>query len=446
MRMNTISALTMTPATATPSAAAQAPVPQDAVVGTTPTSSEVSQAAIRELFRSQGPSEGHVLWRAKVDEGTKAPAAVGSDGALYVVTDRGVTSLNKDGSQRWKTALKGLQGCASPVFTPDGNILVTGGYKCPGLNALGPGGNILWQRPLGTAQVPPVFAPDGSIYFGDYDGIVYHLDASGNETWRHDVGSHVNGEIGVGQDGTVYAIGDPGLLHAIDKDGKPRWTKFKDRAMGDSVQTGAGVRVTPEGELLMVNWNSHLRCMGPNGKTRWQYGAFTEKRLDEIPRKDRRDAVQAGNTGMGSTPVLSPDGKTIYVGGMDGRLHAVDREGHKQWVAEVGDDMGDHSVQVAADGTIYTVSEHEGSVHAVSPEGQILWAYKADKPQNYAYIATSGDEVYLTMHNGDVFALSSKALQQRVEEASRNPDAPPPKLVVGEGHIIINGIKVPKRQ
>jgi outer membrane protein assembly factor BamB len=95
----------------------------------------------------------------------------------------------------------------------------------------------------------------------------------------------------------------------------------------------------------------------------------------------RQWAVNVGGAGGGyisySSPALSPDGTTIYVGvirGSGGRIIAVTREGSVKWVRD-RTAFVDASPAVAADGTVY-IGAGDGQLYALNPaDGSVKWAY-----------------------------------------------------------------------
>jgi outer membrane protein assembly factor BamB len=94
-------------------------------------------------------------------------------------------------------------------------------------------------------------------------------------------------------------------------------------------------------------------AVDPEGKIRWTYVA------------GGRDAFRH------SSPAIARDG-TIYVGGVDRRLRAINPDGSLKWTLETNDgSVGVWSPAIGTDGTIYFGSN--GRLYAVRPDGTTRW-------------------------------------------------------------------------
>ncbi|MBI3926905.1 MAG: PQQ-like beta-propeller repeat protein [Armatimonadetes bacterium] len=382
-----------------------------------------------------------MVWSARIPEGAQAPAGISPDGgALYFSTDRGLVALDsKAGARLWNVP-GALSRYATPLVDSDGTVYTVGGYGHAGLRAYTSTGKQKWSHPeMGTFQSPPVLTPAGELVAGNYQGEIWRLTRDGEILWSGSVPGHVNGEFGIGPGGEVYAVEDPGKLHAFGPDGERTWGPLEEYQ--DQVHIGTGVVATPEGPVLTTGWSSNVHCRDPRtGQSLWEYSAALGRR------RQPGDESGWGNTLLSSTPALSPDGKTIYVAGMGGLLTALDRDGNKLWAVETGLEVPHSGVQVVEDGTIYVGGERPGGVNAYNPDGELLWSYHTKDPNANAAISVRGNLVYLATSQGEVHALSADALAHRAELQGAGKEEPVPRIEVGEGYVVIGSVRLPRRR
>lgn len=398
-------------------------------------------AQIQELMRTDLSRLEE--WCARVPAGTKAPPAIGADGRIYLATDEGVSALNPDGSPRWNW--KGVvETGTTPQVQPDGTVLVTGGYEAGGLTKLGSDGQPVWRAALPSSQEEAAALPDGGCYYGDYEGGLHRLRADGSTAWTFTVpgGNHVNGGPAILPDGSAVVIADPGTLHAVNPDGTLKWTRF-DQDFGERASTCRQPLMTADGDLLVTGAHDDLFCLDPEtGETRWQFLATFGKRMDELTPEERSEYFPWGNTHLSGSPLLSPDGETIYAGGQGGHVTALDRQGNKLWSVDFEEQGYFEPCAVGREGTVFYVGS-EGTVRAVSPEGRALWTFKPKDRSQYSFVAAAGDTVYLSTSEGRVHALSSRALERRVARAEAEGKAPVVELT--EAEVVIGGVRLPRR-
>ena len=111
--------------------------------------------------------------------------------------------------------------------------------------------------------------------------------------------------------------------------------------------------------------------------------------------------------GTTSSPAVSSDGQTVYIGSYDDNLYAVDATtGAVDWTFLTGDVINS-SPTVGADGTIY-VGSNDGSLYAVSPDGTEKWAFAAGgEIDSTAALGRDGSTVYIASFDGDLYAIDA---------------------------------------
>ena len=252
---------------------------------------------------------------------------------------------------KWEVDL-GHEVCCSPSVAHDGTIYVGAGAV---LYALTPEGQVLWRQDFvasghcrtdgsanGTRQAftspTPALAPDGTIYLA----------------------------CGLHGQGIVVAL-DP----CLEAEKRIQWA-FK---------TGNEMRGAP---LLVAQ-----TCFVGNREERMVLALDTTGKPNWQPSK-------RSLYGVTSSPALSHDGTTLYIGGFDGRLHALDAQtGQCKWSAGPDRRSGIRLPEKDAHGKLsrrFTTAGHipeapaigpdktiyfgswDGHLYAASPAGEIRWS------------------------------------------------------------------------
>ena len=99
--------------------------------------------------------------------------------------------------------------------------------------------------------------PDGTIYALDVGGHLYALTPSGGVKWIFNTGPVAIQSVEVGPDGTIYFGSSVNKIYAVNRDGTLKWT-ITDPS---GAQVGAGPDVGPDGKIYAVTEDAGL----PNG-------------------------------------------------------------------------------------------------------------------------------------------------------------------------------------
>ncbi|MBI3944585.1 MAG: PQQ-binding-like beta-propeller repeat protein [Armatimonadetes bacterium] len=276
---------------------------------------------------------------------------------------------------KWEVNL-GAVIVAAPVVAPDGTLCVIAGNH---LRAVGPDGALLWSLDLaerGHARRPglssegftpqsAVLAPDGTLYqtLGGFLACVLAVDTSPQAAERL------------------------------------KW-----------VSKGTETRSSPlfvEGTLFTgVREGVRAFDTGSEGKATWR---------------------QAGPYYTSSSLARSPDGATLYVGGSDGNLHALDSAtGQRKWSAGRSERAGVRLAEkdargktmrhfttaghipeapaVGPDGTIYFGS-WDGYLRAASPDGRIRWSIDLKDRLTSAPALGADGRILISTFEGTLYAV-----------------------------------------
>lgn len=182
---------------------------------------------------------GEPSWRFKTAGGIQQPALCTPEGGLFVRDNRGnVHALDQEGRELWKLE---TQGCGPLARNADGLILVS---DWKDLKAVEPAtGEVRWQVP---ASIPrdcgPTVAGDGTIFVPSWDKKLYALNPDGTEKWR------AEGPVGLattpllsGDQQTVVVRGWDRQVLAFGAEGGLRWVAPSPQSSGASIMSNLGI-------------------------------------------------------------------------------------------------------------------------------------------------------------------------------------------------------------
>jgi outer membrane protein assembly factor BamB len=285
-----------------------------------------------------------------------------------------------------------------------------------------PGQAPAWPSALGGSVYRRPFVTNGTVYAGDSNGHVYALDAtSGRHVWTYPRSGRLAPVISrpIVASGIVYFGTEEGSVYAVDgRTGALRW----------HVRTGAPVRsnlVYLKGVLYFGSGNNaFLALSAKDGSRYWEpvplAGVFEHSpatfanEMSGAPLHDRTIYLGAGGrfyalnaatgkpawkqpvrigSGDGSIPAVSPDGKTVYVGGGGHAIYALN--------AKTGSPRWKHPFQLRAP-VQNQPAVSNGVVYFAS--GDYVFAVNADKtsywqPHNFGALVTG-----VVVANGSVYA------------------------------------------
>jgi outer membrane protein assembly factor BamB len=98
-------------------------------------------------------------------------------------------------------------------------------------------------------------APDGTVFVGSSDNLVYAIDHSGTVKWYYATNDAVLSSLAVSSDGRVYVGSDDGNLYALGPDGSLIWYYATDYKIESSPTIG------PNGTVYFVGFDNYLYAL-----------------------------------------------------------------------------------------------------------------------------------------------------------------------------------------
>ncbi len=235
-------------------------------------------------------------------------------------SDKRLYAVNPDGTLKWIFELEATDTFRTSIFAcpaigPDGTIYF-GGFNgiFYALKDEGDKAKELWRyevkgEPLSTAPTKyqefwgsAAVAADGTIYVGNNDYNVYAFNPDGTVKWKFKTHNEVYQSVTIGGEGTIYIASEDRNLYALNPDGTLKWSKRP-------VERGIPFTVTvAEDETIIFGVSGRDRIIALDGKT----GEF--KWQSVFDKTDSED-------GTSNDHAIGPDG-TVYVYAA-GRIYAV---------------------------------------------------------------------------------------------------------------------------
>ena len=241
----------------------------------------------------------------------------------------------------------------------------------------------LWDNKIGgLIWGSPVVDKNGDIYIGHAVGEFVALTADGKEKWRiaDEQMMYIDSSGGLGIDGYLYMAStdcdkrghqNQGRIWKIDPEtGKVIWTFWGKHFEDPENNPDAHLSSFFEGHLTLGEENgkvtiyagsddNHLYKLDSDGNLVWDY--FTETYPSGV---------------IWTKPLLSPDGRTVFVGELSGMVHAVDTATSRaRWRTRLGGSVVS-SLAMGMYGELF-MGCFDGRVYALAPEdGTEFWSYQ----------------------------------------------------------------------
>ncbi len=175
-------------------------------------------ASVNGMIYAVNP-DGSTKWSYNYGAPIFDPFAIAADGTIYAVGDNDETvALNPDGTLKWKTNIGNTQ--ISPVIGSDGTVYILTDRGV--LNALNPAnGSIKWSVNLGNNAIysTPAVGSDGWIYVGITGGTLFAISPDGSIKWTITTGGDISSSVLITPDGLLCFGCNDGKLYAVQLSG-----------------------------------------------------------------------------------------------------------------------------------------------------------------------------------------------------------------------------------
>ncbi len=300
-----------------------------------------------KLYAVDG-SSGAVKWSFTADQGIVGTPAIASNGNIFVGSGFSLYGLDPSGNQLWT---RSFQTSCSPTTGLDGYVYVAGAQSMSRVNPTN--GSLDWNVSSGQVGWPyaaPPLAADGSVYAGGFIGggtiNLFAMDGKcGTTKWKTPISVNA---MSIGADGTIYATADYSVnvstkVVAVNPaDGSIKWT-----AANIPVQPSPPA-VGPDGTVYVIGVPGIITALDPaTGATKWQY---------TVP-----SPLPAGTSTLGPLTIAA-NGKILFTGNYRdasnnhlAALFCLDTStGSEVWRYDIAGGVADECpVTVDDQGTIY---------------------------------------------------------------------------------------------
>ncbi len=280
-------------------------------------------------------------------------------------------------------------------------------------------GNLLWGHISDeVVRSSPSIGTDGSVYFGDYNGVFFGFNADGSSLWSVTYSRFKYASPAIDADGTIYVGGEDKEFRAINPaDGSLIWAFETTNA----IRTSSAI--DSEGNIYFTD-NAILYALSADGTEKWrqEYGVYTacgiamdesaktiyvsdrDLHLFAISMEDgsvkwNNSTAATDNTELGG-PAVGPDG-TIYLGGEDSKMVAYNAEdGSVKWEFETNGKIKAVPA-IDNDGNLY-FGDEAGYFYVVSPEGETKWKETVlDGSVSTSAVIDDNGVIYVLSSNSD---------------------------------------------
>ncbi len=305
------------------------------------------------------------------------------EGTIYLSIsyqwEKRLIAITTEGEEKWVYDITG-QDLSTPAVSKDGNVYVgaTGHdhqwFILPNyLHSVGSDGISEWRfEAAGGIQLSPIAGDDGIVYFGSVDGNLYAVNSYGEKEWKFETGDSIFSSPAISDEEQIVFGSNDGNLYSLNQDGTKRWSY---KTSGEILSTPA---IDEEGNIYVGSNDQKLYVLDPKGNLKWDF--FFNGPVNTSPSIDRY----------------------VYVSVRD-HIYALSKEGDLKWTFKTAEIA--NSPSVGRDETIF-VGTLEGTLHAIDNNGNEKWRFKADFDLIAEPVISDNGRIYISSADGYLYALN----------------------------------------
>lgn len=340
-------------------------------------------AALAHAVR--GAPQMRLDWRFETGGPIHGGAATDSDGQVYIGSEDGyLYALSSSGGLRWKQPLGGPI-FSAPVVDPSGQVIVGSdagslhGYSAAGTLRFvfdagapvdrgvvldGPRQRVLFAAGVRLFAVSldgrelfhttvsekifstPAVGPDGTVYFGSQNNLLYAVDGTGSARWTFATEGDVDSGPVLSEGGRIVFGSDDQHAYCVSTRGELLWKTH----VGGMVRSAVGF--SPTGHPVFGTLGARSRLVSldvENGSLRWEFRVIPSPFYD---------------VGILSAPRLDGNG-TLFFGAHDDTLYALSGQGELKYVLKTEGDIVAPPVTLSSGSVV--VGALDGRVYSAHP-------------------------------------------------------------------------------
>jgi len=249
----------------------------------------------------------------------------------------------------------------------------------------------LWQAAATDSITPsPTVAPDGTVYAGSADKILYAFNPDGSQKWAYlTTGTLDSASAALGSDGTLYVGSNDSIVYALKPDGSLLWSQSLDLATRPGASNS--IALAADGTLYLKASDGYVYALNPaDGSRKW------------------RTYINGPDASHYGSPSIAADG-TIYCGSSDNSLYALNPDGSKKWTFTPATADGGIYSPPALDtnGNLY-FSTLTGAIYCVSATGTQRWRFTSGgNCTSSPALSADGTTLYYGGYDKKLYALAT---------------------------------------